>query len=353
MSKLIEAGKLQNYLWREGPYIYYYNGDKRGFDQHLFHLMNCKAKIYKFITIFHIDFADQIKTYPYALSDIMEYIYLYYEGTLRLKSRTKDEKLIEEIFKMAINFHSKSFAKRGKKIVALSDKIYDIKFSERNLDIMQKVRNIQLLKSKKSHLTRKQYHILKKQEYNISTITKGENLRKISEIPYLKKEIIEKISKNYYKSVVNNPNDKSNKWFHEVEISDIPFDLFEDENLSCSFIKNNNIYNNGINDDFSHEIVISECSPFSLNRNENNDKLINISNKIHSSDSLKNNNSQNSLKSKNFKKKNIELMLQSHNNISQTDLIKIPNTDNFNSKFNTIRKSIDLHLRDHDYYIQQ
>lgn len=106
MTIKLEPIKLSVYLWRWGPFIYFFNGECRGPNEEIVKYMNAMACVYPKLKVFEIQWKKQISRFPKTPFENLNKIYLYFDGLERMNETKPNENQIRNIFNTAVEFHN-------------------------------------------------------------------------------------------------------------------------------------------------------------------------------------------------------------------------------------------------------
>lgn len=241
MVEKIDHTKLSFHLWRTGPYIHFFNGNCEGFNKELVTIMNKMAVKYYCIKIFEIDWKKKKEDAPIIPDVVMDTIYMHFQGRLTDELLRPNKTQINELLKKAVDFYNEHIEILSKNVGIRNrhKRIENIPSNkkESGYDYIQHKRKL-LLKKKIFFKNGKITSLMKIQNDLISEKNKNnpiqikKTINKVTE-PQIKK----KYNKNT-KTIFN----LSQEWFCDVEITELPFDIFEETHTlnSSKNLKNSN-----------------------------------------------------------------------------------------------------------------
>lgn len=234
MAKQISVEKLNRQLRYQGPYLYFYDGKCGGKNAEMVAYINFMANKYKKLKVFQINWEDKKRYVPSTPLEERDKIYLYYLGMERERMYLPDTQNIKEFFNKAIEFFNFNIERKAQNI------------GTRPRDKCKDDKNQNPAKSKRSCHERENYIAYKKKYIRnqkikiINEYQKAERLQKnhvLLKITTLPQEKIILAGKNLtdQKSIKNvqkleqNEIPSSKKWFDDINITNLPMEIFSDE----------------------------------------------------------------------------------------------------------------------------
>lgn len=219
MIESVPAKKLIYFLWRTGPYMYFFDGEIEGKNFEVRKYLEKMAFKYSKLRILKVDWEDKKKYICWTLPGECNRIYLYFGGEKIDDIILSDKETIDRFFEKAIKFYNISIDKKVENIG--TKPMFYIKNFE-NPTNNQKRKYIREINTiyKKNYISKRKIEM--KDEKNLEYI-------------YLQNYFqIQKIFRNNQMSIKAPKNSKGvveklefgKKWFHDVRISDLPDQIF-------------------------------------------------------------------------------------------------------------------------------
>lgn len=198
MAQKKHVHQLEYYLWRQGPYIIFFNACRTGFNEEIVKNMNELATQYPALNVFEIDW-EKKKTCTQGLKDeVMNTVYIYSDGKIKEEYFCPDKDKINELFKIAIVQYNQNLEIRARN-VGNRKKRFDKNISISSVE--------KLNDSEKKKIENKKKYILKRKiKYNNESILPLENEEKFHSLKMKTKDKIPEKDNNDF-----------NKNYEEVE----------------------------------------------------------------------------------------------------------------------------------------
>lgn len=121
MATPIKIREVERCVWFRGPYIFFYNGNCKGYNSTLVTKMNEMANKYPSLKVHVIDWQEKKMINHLTKDEEMNKVSLYFEKKLEDEVLCPDDDRINQLFKKAIDFFNinidKSVQKAGSKIL--------------------------------------------------------------------------------------------------------------------------------------------------------------------------------------------------------------------------------------------
>lgn len=236
MAKQIEMKNAERCIWDIGPYIFFYNGNCSGYNLKLVAKMNAMAKKYPSLKVREIDWRKKKKAHPLTPDEDLNKVSIYFQHKLEDEVLSPDEDTIKELFKKAIDFFNISIDIRIEKIGSriFSDLKPPLIAKE---EIIPNERQSIYLKNQKRRLLDQKLHFKEESillsEQKIDYVVKKETQKTKEHGNPIKRIKLER-------ELVNSS--PSKKWYHDVNITELPCELFRPSPTKFS-LKNIEILN--------------------------------------------------------------------------------------------------------------
>lgn len=116
MAKKIHPKRLGFYLWNDGPYIYFFNGKCFGVNREIVNYLNFKANSFKMIKVLQIEWSHYLSFNPLSLPELMNNVYVYFEGEQKFELKAPGKEEIDSIFTECIEYYNTKIDKLVKNI---------------------------------------------------------------------------------------------------------------------------------------------------------------------------------------------------------------------------------------------
>lgn len=103
----IRVSTIRNYIWRQGPYIYYFTGKSENIDKKLIQNMRSTSKEYETIRVLEMDWEEYKDYEPSCTLGKVNNVYLTFEGKKLLEETLPDLDQIKKIFTLCALYHNK------------------------------------------------------------------------------------------------------------------------------------------------------------------------------------------------------------------------------------------------------
>lgn len=240
MVRKIHVKYINQYIWRSGPYIVFFNGLYEGYNKELVINMLNMANTYPLLEVFEIEWSNKKMFDPSTSNEVLDTIYMYSHGTIIKEVFKPNQNQINEFFKKAIAVYNKNLERLAMKIGSKQNRCYPY---------MNSSSNIPLTKSQKMLIDRRRKYVLKnKLEFKKPELSNESNNLINSKTDYKNTKICKSyfsIDKSYEGKKINKINhiqSESNKWFLDIKTNDLPIDIFQDEPIFDSQQKFKNEY---------------------------------------------------------------------------------------------------------------
>lgn len=257
----LDPKKLKRHLWHKGPYMYFYNGYGSTVNENIVLNMTKMSSKHPKLTIFEINWKDQIYFDPNSSEKLINQVFLYFNRKLIAKKTKPNKNEIKRLFNKAIVFHNEHMEIKAKN---LGTRPRTIRFDKEKLTYTigkkNKIIDNSQIKSKRKRILNNK--IIK---YDNSMLSK--KLLK-SYIPITQKFDIKNetntpttnilVSKmNFQNTLIENKKLKSpNPWFFDVKISEMPSEILinevkpdlvvENDKINIGFIRNSTLHTQNI-----------------------------------------------------------------------------------------------------------
>lgn len=232
MANKIQANKLDWFLWRPGPYIYFYNGNCGGLNSKIVENMNKMANKFQNLFVYEIDWKDIMEYRPYTKIKEKNSIFLYFNGKMIEDISKPDMVTINSLFEKAIEFYNSNIERRIKNVG---------------------MKSLRLELAKKVPLTKTENYKLNRCKMEMEWRRKNLQKQKIIKDPepektlniqfksHSAKNLVVMVRKKPSKSTIK-ISKKVNKydiggvevyrkrpWFCDAEMKDLPLEIFSDD----------------------------------------------------------------------------------------------------------------------------
>lgn len=235
MFKRICPKDLPRVVYRNGPYVIFYNGEGISTNNSLVENVKIFANKYNNLNIYEISWRDQVFFKPQTSLTQLNTIFLYYQGLLKSFKINPNKEDITDIIEEAIILHNMQIEKRVKNIGKFPKyKIHDMKDAKTHEEILKIKKYHIKLNSKKKQVLNKlisspsQEISQSKNIAEIDSYVKAKKVRvykkklsncKLDKFPQIKKD----------SKCVNFTMNSSTPWFCDVKISNqLPVDFFQE-----------------------------------------------------------------------------------------------------------------------------
>lgn len=116
MARKITAPKIDRFLWRNGLYIYFYDGNCEGLNSTIVNNMNQMAKKYEMMNVFSVDWQSKIIRSPFTPIQEMNTICLYFDGIEKERIYMPDKTAICEFFKRGVGYFNYHMQRRAESL---------------------------------------------------------------------------------------------------------------------------------------------------------------------------------------------------------------------------------------------
>lgn len=107
MLKKLNPDQLKNYIWRIGPYLYYFNGKRTYLNTNMVYNIRSISLKYKKITVLEIDWENQKKFDPFTPDSFMNMVFVYFQGKEEYIEVEPNENKINELFLKCAKLYNK------------------------------------------------------------------------------------------------------------------------------------------------------------------------------------------------------------------------------------------------------
>lgn len=227
MSKSIDAKDLYFHIWRQGPYIIFYNGKCEGYNSELVSQMNKMSFLNPKLHVFEIDWKNQKDIHPSLEICVMNTVYLHYKGKEEYKEFCPNEEKINKLFKKAVDLYNLNIETKAKNTGSICLENNKSKQTIKDKHLLN--RRLTLIKYRKKSILRKiiEFHE-DKIENHLEIRNNSDSIKKTNRVPK-----IEKKTKKLLLPSINNLEMKSKiipskqAWFQNVQVTDLPSDLLQ------------------------------------------------------------------------------------------------------------------------------
>lgn len=116
MAIKVNPKSLKLYLWNDGPYIYFYDGNCGGINYKNLQYLNSKAKNYKIVKVLQIEWSEQLIFDYLTPKDAINTIYVYFQGEIKFKLNSPSFDEIDFVFLKCLEFHNNKIEKQVKNV---------------------------------------------------------------------------------------------------------------------------------------------------------------------------------------------------------------------------------------------
>lgn len=237
MAELLEYNSLKRYIWRPGPYIYYYDNKKERKNQDIVDYVDEMACKFSTLKVFKIDWCEKVMNKNFISPDEINKIYLYFEGRKKEELFIDNRETIDYLFYKAIEYYNIHVEKKVANLGSRPFSNAKLKPIEHKIITKPRIRYPDtILRNRQTYLLKKKIEIpdhLKAKFSKFNNITECKN-------NYLYKYNVEQACYINKRNIITNKNSLKPKWFHDVSVSDLPIDIISDHCKKFSESENSN-----------------------------------------------------------------------------------------------------------------
>lgn len=314
----LEPNHLGRYLWRWGPFIYFYNAESEGPNKRIVNYINAMTSVYPRLDVIEINWKTQISKIPKTNLQDKNKVFLYFKGSKQIEENEPNESEIRNIFYLCAKFYNQKIENKAnnigikgridcpnrrnnslskKKIYYQPKEKLQAYILKKKIDIFNDEKIAKFIHQKLSHQSKNMYKTELKDVIKQPIVDHSKNCfnhtspnsTKTYTVPTIIKSFPMNSTSNYYPSIIS----KSNDGYIISQI--LPFNYIP---INVTITQNESESNNEYNGDcekISNDENISEQTTEDLNsKNKNstpnvldeglkNDRIyINSENKINS-----------------------------------------------------------------------